>query len=992
MSVNKVLIWTIISLLFSVILRGQTIPYTLFTTHDGLPQSQVQCLFQDSRGYIWAGTGDGLAYFNGVKFTSILAKDGLPYPVIQKIQEDKKGNIIFNCGKYLCTYDGKTLTSDTSNIRFKENIFCIDNEGIGWSVNNEDKQLYYSKDYKKWLLASDEYPDLRNKKWYYLAFDAKFNRLNLSTESNEFYTFDKKELSKIHPSTQVNFINFLTNAFQSFATIKDSIFEVQPRGLKFLHKTNSGEIFNVTQRENGTIHYLLGQSNTIYSIDKSRRKDSVVLKEFVNFLFIDRDKNTWASSEQGLIRLFYDGFKNFDQKYLSCIWSMVEDKTGGMWFGSLFKPTEIRYWKDGKMTTKRAIDQPSPPNKYDAKQFGQFYFGGGRDLKGNLYFPMNWGIMKYDGKAFSAFDKATNADPISMNFLTDNDRNCLVSASRGGINIVDLATGATKYYGEAKGLHRTGYVLGATKDKKNNYWLATPNGLARFDISRDSIVKTYTQERKNFSFNGTVAILADAKGTIWAGSEVGLLRYDEQKDSFMLLPTDVLQRTIYSLANYKDQYLVIGASDGVYFLDLKAFYTEGSPEKSAKSKIIVRCFNQFNGYLGIEPNQNCLYIDSKDNVWVAASDIVTKITPSELNMLPQPLTPYITTINNVRISYADYGQTILLNRGINTAKIFFEAVGFERPFSTEFRFKLNNQDWSEWRTEDFAVLDNLSSGTYPFSVQTRPAGTVYENEIKSTSIRFKIDISILKEPYFPFLGFMILVSGVIAFFYHRNERNQRESEAKQRHDIDIEQRKNAELLNADRTHRVKNNLNIMQGAVTLQSTRAKGEEAKQALQKVVDRIQSMAQLHNHLVAQKGVSSLKMSGYLEDLCDAVKKSYTDDSQNLTYQLNVGTVELPEKMGRDIGSVVCELVTNSIKHAFNDQENPQVTVHLAETPTSVLLVYQDNGCGIPTDFDWQKIDSLGMTIIHSIAENFNGKVKLENRQGLSCQVSFEKKVNL
>jgi two-component sensor histidine kinase/ligand-binding sensor domain-containing protein len=992
MSVNKVLFWTIISLFFTVILRGQTIPYKLYTPQDGLAQSQVQCLFQDSRGYIWAGTLDGLSYFNGVSFTSILATDGLLYTAINVIREDKKGNIIFTCNKYMCTYDGKQLTCDTLNIDLLVKDFCIDNEGIAWGINKADGKIYCSKDYKIWSTASDKYPILMNNNWKHVSFSSLFNRLNFYTQSNEFYTFDKKELIKMGLSPEFNPLTIGNATDNYLTTIGDSIFEIQARGLMFLQKVG-GNVFQAVRAKNGTILFLKQiQGNVIYSVSKSGYLDSLILKQTVNFLFIDRDKNTWAATEQGLIRLFYDGFQNFDIKELSQIWSIAEDKRGGIWFGSYFKSAEIKHLENGKLTTKRASNEVNLPRKYEPKQFGQFYFGSGRDSRGNLYFSMNWGIMKYDGTTFSAFDKPIIPNSISMGLLMDNARNRLISATSGGVNIVDLTSGATKYYGEAKGLHKSSFVLGVGKDTKNNYWFSTPNGIARFDIKRDSIVKNYTLANHNFPFDGTLTIFGDNRGSIWAGCTRGLLKYDEQGDSFRLIAEDVIKRNVASLGVYKDQFLVIGASDGVYFLDLKAFYTEGSPEKPEKSKIVVRCFNQFNGYLGIEPNQNCLYIDSKDNVWVAASDIVTKITPSELNMTPQPLTPYITTINNVRISYADYGQTILLNRGVNTAKIFFEAVGFERPFNTEFRFKLDKEEWSEWRTEDFAVLDNLRSGTYLFLVQTRPAGTVDENEIKSTSIRFKIDISILKEPYFPFLGFMIFVASFIAFFHHRNERNQRESEAKQRHDIDIEQRKNAELLNADRTHRVKNNLNIMQGAVTLQSTRAKGEEAKQALQKVVDRIQSMAQLHNHLVAQKGVSSLKMNGYLEDLCDAVKKSYTDDSQNLTYQLNVGTIELPEKMGRDIGSVVCELVTNSIKHAFNDQENPQVTVHLAETPTSVLLVYQDNGCGIPTDFDWQKIDSLGMTIIHSIAENFNGKVKLENRQGLNCQVSFEKKVNL
>jgi two-component sensor histidine kinase/ligand-binding sensor domain-containing protein len=1001
MSVFKTLFWTVISLLFSFILRGQTIPYKLYTPQDGLAQSQVQCLFQDSRGYIWAGTADGLSYFNGVKFTSILAKDGLLYSSIRQIQEDKKGNIIFSCGKYICTYDGEKLTADTLNIELRERIFCIDNQGIAWGINDIDKKIYFSNDYKKWVCASEKYPLLANELWSYAAFDAKLSRFNLATNSGDFYTFDKKDLIKMHSSPSVRLVLHDSKIPQNLVSIKDSIFQIQAQGLAFLSKANSSEIFHLIRRENGTIYYLVGQSNIIHSIDKSGRKDSVVLKATVNFLFIDRDKNTWAASEQGLIRLFYDGFRNFDPKEMSQIWSMIEDKRGGMWFGSYFKSAEIKHLENGKLTTK-TIDYNVKP--VIPKQFGNFYFGSGRDAKGNLYFSMNWGIMKYDGKTFSAFDKPIIPNSISMGLLMDNVRNCLVSSTDRGVNIVDLTNGATKFYGEAKGLHKSRYVLGVGKDTKNNYWFCTTDGIARFDIERDSIVKNYTLANHNFPFDGTLTIFGDNRGSIWAGCTRGLLKYDEQGDSFRLIAEDVIKRNVASIGIYKDQYLVIGASDGVYFLDLKAFYTEGASNvgfgksgvgRSPKSdginpkSIVVRCFNQYNGYLGIEPNQNCLYIDSKDNVWIAASDIVTKITPSELNREPQTLTPYITTINNDRIPYANYNQAIALPYGENTAKIFFEAVGFERPFNTEFRFKLDNQEWSKWRTEDFAVLDNLRSGTYSFSVQTRPAGTVDENEIKSTSIRFKINISIHKEPYFPFLGFMILVAGVIGVFTYFRTRNQREKAAAERHEIDIEQRKNAELLNIEITHRVKNNLNITQRIMSMQSLRAKQDETKKVLQEVMDRIQAMAVLHNHLVAKRGVETLQMGSYVRSLCENVKKSYADYSKNLTFQVGISAIELPEKMGRDIGLIVSELLTNSIKHAFDNQENPLVTIHLTETPTSVLLVYKDNGCGVPTTVNWQESDSLGLIIIHGIAESFKGKVVFENRDGLHCQVNFQKK---
>ena len=243
---------------------------------------------------------------------------------------------------------------------------------------------------------------------------------------------------------------------------------------------------------------------------------------------------------------------------------------------------------------------------------------------------------------------------ISMYFYLDTIRNIIVSATKGGINIIQLKDGSSKFYGQDKGVYcqNEKFVLGVAKDGNGRYWLSANTGISVFDIGRETAIKTYSNEKKNYSYYGSRTIFGDVKGNIWAGSAQGLLRFDAKRDSFVLFAKNIIRSNINALNGYKNKYLVVGANDGVYFLDLEAFYTEGDT--------IVRYFNQHNGYLGIEPNQNCLYVDSKDNVWVAASDIVTKISPSELDMTTHPLTPYITQINDTLIPYENYNKVFSL--------------------------------------------------------------------------------------------------------------------------------------------------------------------------------------------------------------------------------------------------------------------------------------------------------------------------------------------
>ena len=961
----------VICLIFALILRGQTIPYKLYTPHDGLPQSQVLCIFQDSRGYIWVGTKMGLASYNGVNFQKLSTTDSLPSASVDQIQEDGKGNIWFSCGNYICKYDGKTVSFDTVANRIKviDGLFYMDKSHTAWAINQSDSLLYSTKDFKQWSCVSEKDPCLKGKKWERLVYDTLFDRLILLHKNNN-YAYKTAKLTPFPSQFSYTFANPNTEYFNT----GDSIFKIQADKAVFIKKAKLAERTSIVCRSNGTLCFVGVWKDKFYTLNPQNQIDSFDLNGLeTTLLFQDRDKNLWIGTEQGLVRVYLDGFRNFDKTKLSGIWSIVEDTEGAMWFGSYYKKSLKRY-ANGKIDSIK-FDYKLRPDLAKGV-FQDFYFGGGRDKKGNLYFPMSWGVMKYDGQQFSSISKG-----LSMNVYLDNARNSLISSTEKGFKLVNLATGKEKYYGESKGLVPTNWIFSATKDLKGNYWLATGYGVSYFDFAKDSIVKNYKRQSKNFPFFGTYTVFCDAKGTLWVGSMQGLLRYDEQKDSFVLVASDIIKSVVNALVSYKNDYLVIGAGDGMYFLDLNAFYTEGG-------KISVRCFNQHNGYTGIEPNQNALYVDSKDNVWVAASDIVTKITPSELDMTLKHLTPYITSINDERILYEAYQHVIPLKYGESTAKIFFEAIGFDRPYTTEFSYKIDNGKWTPWKSDEFAVLSDLSSGTYTFHVRTRPSGTVSNAEIKETAIAFKVSIPLYREPFFPILALITALSVGFGIWWYVQKQRQREATAALQREADAEKQAQLELLNIEMSHRVRNNLRVMQAIMSMQERRTANEEIKKALKEGGNRIEAMSLLHNHLIVQKGKEFLTMKPYIEELWEKVSLSYANES--LICRIKIpDTLILPEIFGRHIAIIISELLTNSIKHAFENQPNPHIDVNLSEENALIVLLYRDNGQGLPDNWDSKSHNSLGMKLIHGVAEQFKGQITFFNKDGFGCRIEFPQK---
>jgi ligand-binding sensor domain-containing protein len=774
-----------ILVLGSLKMKGQERSSRLYTVHDGLPQSQITTLFQDSRGYIWTGTQTGLAFFNGEKFQSILPKDGLPYPLVEQIQEDNLGNIWFTAGYFLCKYDGRNLSYDTFRVASKSFVFFIDNENTFWTINKKDSHIYTSKEGKNWQIYKDLPPSVKDSTWLEMVYDKTQNTLFCQATDKTIWRLFKGEW-KILNKDKLDLSSFFSSGANNFDNLffkKDSIFEYKNDTVLFVGKTNH-LIRNVIRSRSQKL-YLINRDEKVldfFALDADFNARALGINQNINFVFKDKDQNLWLATEEGLMRLFDEGFINYAKKDLNGIWSMVEDAKGDMWFGS-FGLKYLKKW-DGLTFKEQPFANVSRSN--DAylslnNEYKRFYFGGERDNLGNLYFPMSWGILKYDGGKFSRLDKPISNDAISMGFYLDKDRNTLVSGTSGGINIISTKNGDTKYYGRAKGVHPASYIVGITKDFKGNYWLGSSSGISCFNIEKDTVVKVFRPAKANFPYYGTTCMTTDFKGNIWAGSSQGLLFYDEKGDSFRLIAPQAINCTVFALKVLDAKYLVISAINGVYFLDLMAFYAHKKAE-------IVRCYNQHNGYMGIEPNQNCIYIDAKKNVWIAASDIVTQITPSALDTMHHFLKPYITHINDEPVLFENYGKIFHLEYGKNTAKIHFDAVGYQRPVATEYRYRMDNGEWSKWSKDAFAVLDNLSSQTYIVNLQTRPTGTVNDENIETASLQLVVDLPYHKYPNFGYgvmgIGALFSLFLVGLFGNYRDKIRQKAVEIAQRNELE----------------------------------------------------------------------------------------------------------------------------------------------------------------------------------------------------------------
>lgn len=195
--------------------------------------------------------------------------------------------------------------------------------------------------------------------------------------------------------------------------------------------------------------------------------------------------------------------------------------------------------------------------------------------------------------------------------------------------------------------------------------------------------------------------------------------------------------------------------------------------------------------------------------------------------------------------------------------------------------------------------------------------------------------------------------------------------------IDITSLKRAEAHQAalldELNHRVKNNLAIVAGLLSLQARNAP-PEVTDHLRAAVSRVHAVADLHAELYRQHDQKYVAMDQYLQDLAVRLSQSIVGDRIRLVVDAEDLPVNLEQAV--QLGLVVNELVTNAIKHAFPEREQGVVSVRLAAGAETLLLTVSDDGRGLPPESETHR--GLGGRIVDSFVRQCGGTLTVTSDQ--------------
>lgn len=272
------------------------------------------------------------------------------------------------------------------------------------------------------------------------------------------------------------------------------------------------------------------------------------------------------------------------------------------------------------------------------------------------------------------------------------------------------------------------------------------------------------------------------------------------------------------------------------------------------------------------------------------------------------------------------------------------------------------------------------------AVSARNALLESENQRFQTSQRL-FEESRTKKIYGVLLVLLGLLSGGIIYLFYQQKQNVKklilQGEEIEKANLELKNTLDQkDLIYMELHHRVKNNLANLSGLLYLQEKNISSKEAKDALAETRFRIQAMSHIHHGMYKSDDLIVVNMQSNLEALMPNLLSIYEDRVSNVVPNINCEKLEIEVDTAVHLSMIINELLTNSLKYAFNGRSSGLLTI---EGKTSKKGGWRirviDDGPGLPEDFDWDNTKSLGLYLVKVLSEEIDANFKYERENNLS-----------
>lgn len=204
---------------------------------------------------------------------------------------------------------------------------------------------------------------------------------------------------------------------------------------------------------------------------------------------------------------------------------------------------------------------------------------------------------------------------------------------------------------------------------------------------------------------------------------------------------------------------------------------------------------------------------------------------------------------------------------------------------------------------------------------------------------------------------------------------------KEKNESDRKRIEEINLLSRELHHRIKNNLQLVASMLSIE-TRELDTDTKERIHNVINAMQMMSRIHESLYAESGWDRIGLT----ELMETLKLQGESLKNDLRCELDSPDLNIDLNTGISIGLLINELMTNSVKHAFKDTEQPVIKVIITAQKDHLILTYSDNGVGLLTNESSKQ--SFGGKFLNALCRKLGGELEVRNEDGYFAQLKITK----
>ena len=1018
--------------------------FKYYKVEDGLSSNTVYAVLQDSRGFMWFGTENGLNRFDGYTFTAYRNtprnENSLINNYVYCLIEDGDQTLWIGTERGVCTFDlGKDgfnpfILKTEKGIPVSGRIQnLVPDNGKIWITSARQGVFVYENN-KLSLHSFDEFKTNPDEQiWVTGIYKDKENIIWASVDNtgHQIYRFNK-ESGKFTPGfpdmcfdeqKQLRAYSMLEDTFGTlwFGTWTNGLIAVDKhKGIiteRHLHIPGKDRILHIhqlTEYDPGTI--LIGSNDGLTSFKISpiagnrpdqHFREPMLSNCFVYPIYKDNEGGLWIGTYYGGInyaspnRNYFTGYtyiKHENSVTGNVVSCFCEDPSGNIWIGT----------EDGGL------------NELNVKT-GKFHAYSYKDKTNGLSFDNvhallidnnNLWVGTYTG-GLNVMDLHTKkikhyvSDHADKNTL---DANNIYSIYRDSLaNIwIGTSSGINLYNRQSDNFTRARHLNEIVMDilqTGNHIWFATINrGLQKFDLESGQWTEyLFESDNKNSLISNDVICLGtDEKQQLWIGTNHGLCRYDAENDIFIDEKVEFQSNyickvfaengnlwitTLKGLISYTPstrQHRQFTKSDGL----LSDLFTPNSGFKTSSGKIYLGTPNGFNTFYPKQLNKNTH---------------IPTIEITDFQLFNKP-----TDINNFLSRNKQNRPVLTLTHNKNSFSFEFTALSFFAPEKNQYSFMLEGFDknWNNTGKERRATYTNIPPGNYVFRIKASNNDGIWNNE--GYALRMIIKPPLWWNGWSITFYILLVITGIIYLFHFLREKDKRKNEEKI---VRIRSEQEKEMYRSkiefftNVAHEIRTPLSLIIAPLeqVIEASDAMPDAIKENLDIMRSNSQRLLTLVNQLldfskIEKRGIQISLSNQNIYLLVSKIYqrfKPFIEHKHILFEYICNDTFFETMTDAENLTKVVSNLLSNASKYT-TDHILLKLNAHLSADYYEISV--KDNGAGL-SESETEHIfkpfyqapgqynsgTGLGLFLVKSIVDALDGKIELINNPGESFSIS-------